>query len=290
MVFPRFLKRERRCQGKALKIYSPAQGLPGDSPLRPSLSLVRILLLPDVRRRTVVFSNFLQRLGSKQMPAPTSVKRPENVEYDKMGPDELFNACVNTACSEAWAEFRRRYDPLIRGVVASVLTGSARDMVDDVVQEIYVRLTRKQCHSLFGFIARRVHADFGFIKRVAVTTALDFKKKNSISFCPLEDPSEQGKIEPDAERAVAMREIMEALFRVTARTLHRDRNRRIILLHYRVGLTASQISALPGIRLTDKGVEGVIKKIVELMRAHLQLKSKSVKNEDAGSGTLREPA
>ena len=61
----------------------------------------------------------------------------------------------------------------------------------------------------------------------------------------------------DAEKAVLLREVNDALSRVAAGP-HLQRDRKVFLLYYRVGLSANAIAALPSIGLSTKGVESSI--------------------------------
>jgi RNA polymerase sigma-70 factor, ECF subfamily len=49
----------------------------------------------------------------------------------------------------------------------------------------------------------------------------------------------------------------------------KDRDRTIFWLYYRQGMTAKEITGLPGIGLSLKGVESALHRLVKLVRDHL---------------------
>lgn len=206
-----------------------------------------------------------------------------------MTPEDLFKACRDTADAEAWREFCRRYDGLIRNIVRRMLAHApvSADIVEDLVQETYVRLTAKNCRALADFRSQGPNSDFGFVKRVAASTVLDHFKRNSIPMISFEEIPESIPQEPDLDRALFVEECFDA---ATEPGQNRDRDRRIFLLYFRIGLKAREIAALRNIGLETKGVESVIHKTVGAIKKRLQLKRKPVHNKKADSGTVEEPA
>jgi RNA polymerase sigma factor (sigma-70 family) len=205
-----------------------------------------------------------------------------------MTPEDLFKACCDTSNAEAWGEFYRLYDALIRNIVRRMLARApASDIFEDLVQETYVRLTAKNCRALADFRSQGPNSDFGFVKRVAASTVLDHFKRNSISMISFEEIPESIPQEPDLDRALFVEECFDA---ATEPGQNRDRDRRIFLLYYRIGLKSREIAALRSIGLETKGVESVIHKTVGAIKKRLQLKRKPVHNKKADSGTVEEPA
>jgi len=73
---------------------------------------------------------------------------------------------------------------------------------------------------------------------------------------------------PPAEREILLREIDEQLATVSEPAA-RDRDRQIFWLYYRHGMTARAIALIPGIGLTQKGVESAIVRLTNHVRARL---------------------
>ncbi len=67
------------------------------------------------------------------------------------------------------------------------------------------------------------------------------------------------------EDRILLREIEELVDRIT----DTDRDKLVFLLYYRQGFTAKAISELPGIDLSEKGVESCILRLTRLLRQHI---------------------
>src|SRR5205807_605590 len=99
------------------------------------------------------------------------------MDYTALTPQELVKACTTMGNNIAWTEFVRRFQPLI----ASVIEKTARRcipvsaaLIDDLVQETYLRLCENQCRYLRTFESRHKEAIYGFIKVVAATVTMDY--------------------------------------------------------------------------------------------------------------------
>jgi DNA-directed RNA polymerase specialized sigma24 family protein len=206
-----------------------------------------------------------------------------------MTPEDLFKACSDTTNAEAWREFCGRYDGLIRKTIRRMLARAplSGDILEDLVQETYVRLARNGCRALADFRMKGPNTDFGLVKCVAVSTVLDHFKCNSIPMISFEEAGNSITEEPDIERGLFLEQCFRA---ATEKGSNRDRDRRIFLLYFRLGLKAREIAALRNIGLETKGVESVIHKTVSVIKKRLQLEPKKVKDKKADSDTVEEPA
>src|SRR5882724_5353716 len=93
-----------------------------------------------------------------------------------MSAAEILNACLETGSESAWIAFVQRFQPLIAGSISRVLRRygtSSPALIDDLVQETYLRLCRDNCRSLREFKARHEEAIFGYLKVIAISVALD---------------------------------------------------------------------------------------------------------------------
>jgi RNA polymerase sigma-70 factor, ECF subfamily len=183
-----------------------------------------------------------------------------------------------------WAEFIRRFHPLISTVAlrtARQWGEPAPGVLDDLVQETYLKLCSDDCRLLKNFHSQYPAAIFGFLKVVTANVvhdhfkALHAAKRGAGSF--LENVDDREGVEKDAvndsspsatstiEQAILFGEIDRCLIRgVAAPEL--PRSRRIFWLYYRCGLSARAIAALPNIELTTKGVESTILRLNRLVR------------------------
>jgi RNA polymerase sigma-70 factor, ECF subfamily len=206
------------------------------------------------------------------------------MNYASLPPDELIRICTETAQAAAWEEFIRRFNPLI----ARVVVRTARrwqevspHVLDDLVQETYLKLCAKNCRLLRTFESRQPESIYGYLKVVTANVVHDhFKEvhaaKRGLGATPedIDDVeikaastlapslSNQGSI----ERGLLLQEIDQQLARSVPIT-ELPRNRLIFWLYYRSGLSASAIASLPNIGLTTKGVESALLRLTRSIRA-----------------------
>jgi DNA-directed RNA polymerase specialized sigma24 family protein len=135
------------------------------------------------------------------------------------------------------------------------------------IPETYLRLCARDFRALRSFEHRHEGAFLGFVQVVAANIVRDhFRSVHRNKQTPAELAVEEkllaapreaaGGIE-SMERRVLIREIDSQLNLCTTGP-NQERNRRIFWLHYRSGLSACEIAALPGIGLGPKGVETLI--------------------------------
>lgn len=195
------------------------------------------------------------------------------IDYRQLGSQELLAECVTTNDAAAWEEFVRRFQPLIAGVVAraaSRWTALTAAIVDDLVQETYVKLCSEDFRRLREFKSRHEDAIFGYIKAIAYTVTIDHFKvhyaakrgarlRSSTDFdTSLRESGRPNSVEED----ILMREI-EAMAGEAAED---KRDRLIFDLYYRQGLTTRSIAEIPAIRLSQKGVESCLHRLTERIK------------------------
>jgi RNA polymerase sigma-70 factor, ECF subfamily len=199
------------------------------------------------------------------------------VTYQAQSNEQLLRSCAHSANAEAWEEFVRRFQPLIAGVVMRVAerygqTGSG--VVDELVQETFMKLCRNDSKALKEFKAEHDGAVYGFLKTVALNVAIDhFRSLQPRTEEPLEDwqataaeASAGGTA--SAEMSVLMEQVDGALTRSTSGET-RERDRTVFWLYYKHGFTAKAIAALPAVGLSVKGVETVIFRLTKAIRKSL---------------------
>ena len=189
------------------------------------------------------------------------------------------------AFEAAWAEFIRRFQPVIANVVIRTARHwgePPRHLLDDLVQETYLKLCADDCRLLRQFRSRHDDSIFGFLKVVTASVVRDhFKseraqKRDTNQTDALADDS---GMEPPATRGggslaaienqVRLREIDEAIYK-----LYKGpavvRNRAIFWLNHRDGMTASAIASIPGIGLNTKGVESILRRMTDMIQGHIE--------------------
>jgi RNA polymerase sigma-70 factor (ECF subfamily) len=201
------------------------------------------------------------------------------VEWSALSSDELIRACVGSGESAAWEEFVRRFRPLIAGTVirtARRYEECPAHLLDDLIQDTFLKICADRCRILRDFRPDSPDAIFGLLKKVAFCVthdhfrggftgkrwpgqrelALDSNAENTIA---------SGEGVPQVEREIFIQEIDEQLTGGSEpATVERDRQ--IFWLYYRHGMTSRAIAAIPGIGLTQKGVESAIQRLTAHVR------------------------
>lgn len=203
--------------------------------------------------------------------------------YDiSLSTEELVIACTESGNDKAWEEFVRRFRKVISTVVWRVARryGEASNtVVDDLIQETFLKICSDNCRLLRDFEPRHPDAFFGMIGVTAANVAHDYfrakrsdKRGAGVADCEL---SEVNTIAPDShrsgaaqiERNILLREIDSVLISLSSPSATRDRE--IFWLRYRQGFTTKAIAAIPSFRLTTKGVESILHRLTCLVRERL---------------------
>jgi RNA polymerase sigma-70 factor (ECF subfamily) len=205
------------------------------------------------------------------------------VRYAKVSSAELVRVCANSTDERAWAEFIRRFQM----VIASTVLRTARQwgeppraLLDDLVQDTYLKLCENNSRLLAGFRPRREDSIYGFLKVVAANVVHDhFKsalavKRGAGLTEPVLEPSQTdqatdgSKIFDEVSHRLQLDQIEKILRQVTAGK-DQERKRTIFWLRHRFGLTASEIASIPSIGLTTEGVESVLMRLATMIRGHV---------------------
>jgi DNA-directed RNA polymerase specialized sigma24 family protein len=183
-----------------------------------------------------------------------------------------------------WAEFIRRFHPLISTVVLRTARQWGEpipSLIDDLTQETYLKLCADNCRLLKNFRSQYPGAIFGFLKVVSANVVHDHFKASRAAkrgagnyLATLQDSegnetslvdSSRGSASSTVEQTILLDEIDRCLVDGVAPS-ELGRSRRIFWLYYRCGLSARAIAALPNIELTTKGVESTILRMNRLVR------------------------
>ncbi|HEY6489382.1 MAG: sigma-70 family RNA polymerase sigma factor [Terracidiphilus sp.] len=197
--------------------------------------------------------------------------------------NELARACAHSADAREWEELLRRCAP-IAGMVAGRITrmwlGTATpSVVDDIVQEAFLKLCEQDRKILRQFEPRGEDSFFGLLRVVTASVANDYfrrqhseKRGGKVVTTTIED--EPGGAIPalaetsgEMQRAVLFSELDQRLRSAPGASAERDRT--IFWLYYLQGLTADEIAALPASDLTAKGVESALRRVTSWLRKEL---------------------
>ena len=204
--------------------------------------------------------------------------------YSILSSEDLVKACVGSDNEAAWAEFIRRFQPVIAKVVGRTARRhwpqAPKHLVDDLVQETYLKLCADDCRLLRQFQSRQRDSIYGFLKVVAASVVLDhFKSERAqkrdtnqteaiSEHTPLDRPSPGSGTRLSIEDEIALRQIDDIVGKLyTGKIL--VRNRAIFWLHHRDGMTAQAIGSIPWIELNTKGVETVLRRMTHMIQSHI---------------------
>ena len=221
------------------------------------------------------------------------------VDYKTLPSAELVLHCLRTGEEPAWIEFVHRFQPLIASVALRVARqwGQAFPwVIDDLVQDTYLKLCADRLRFLETFKSSHEDAVYGYMKVFTANLAHDHfkawtaqKRGGRAETTSMEDsPASEGAVRVEPADALMIRKLLvgkvAACLEFITTGQNADRDRRIFWFYYRAGLSASAIATLPGIGLTTKGVESIILRLTRAVRQQLS----APKQEGASGGKTLE--
>ena len=206
------------------------------------------------------------------------------MDYKSISPEALTRACLESGEEPAWTEFIRRFHPLIARAVLRVSRqwGEASpQVVDDLVQETYLKLCAERASVLRNFSSSNENSIYAFIKVFTANLVHDqlkaaHAKKRGGSSSTTSVDSEV--LEPrflvahPPAAALERRLLIEKVALCLSGSIsgpNAERDRRIFWLYYRAGLSAHAIAEIPSVALGTKGVESIILRLTRVIRQKL---------------------
>ena len=225
--------------------------------------------------------------------------------YSSTSAEELIRACAESNEGVAWEEFVARFHrPISISVIRTAHPWGdiPQHVVDDLVQETYLKLCADRCRLLLGFALQHPEAISGYIKMIASNVVHDhFKSRHSQKRGAGRAQESLAEIDPIAgcgtlgspeaiQRQILLKQIDQCLGNCASGPDQR-RDRLIFWLYYQQGMSAKAIAALPTVGLTAKGVESAILRLTRLVREQIvQLRSESVGGKEPGQKGFRPAA
>jgi RNA polymerase sigma-70 factor (ECF subfamily) len=195
--------------------------------------------------------------------------------------DELLRQCAENPDHHAWTEFTQRFDRLIVSIINRVCrewTGTSPEVVEDLIQETYLKLCTNGYSLLANFQSRHPNAFLGYIKTVTTNVVYDYLRSahafkrdigKNVELDQAMNYLHTGHGQAESlENAIILNEIDHLLVQRGA-GLAEEKDRKIFWLYYRDGLTAKAIASTSGIDLTVKGVEGIIARMTKFVKKSL---------------------
>lgn len=209
--------------------------------------------------------------------------------------NDLAKACARSASAAEWEEFVSRCMPLASLVALRVsrmwVSDPSPATVDDIVQEVFLKLCEQQRRILRDFEPRGEDSFLGLLRIVTASVANDYfrrthstKRGGKVVTMSLTDEDAQspaGGTRPVAriEQSALYAQLDEKL-RSAPDTIG-ERDRALFWLYYRQGYTAEEIARLSAAGLTAKGVESALRRVTVWLREQVGSKGPGVQ---PGSG------
>ena len=192
----------------------------------------------------------------------------------KLTISEQWRRCVDTPGSAvAWNEFIRDTHALVAGIASRAARQwnvCDQSDVDDLTQDIYLKLSAV-ARSSARYFPDDDQGLLSYLKTTAANAARDALRSRFASKRGAHATFEIGdRLETligqrgaqDIDRGVLLQEL-DGLIAAP------DRERALFWLYYRQGLTAREIAAIPSVALTAKGVESLLHRMTEALKARL---------------------
>ena len=198
--------------------------------------------------------------------------------------NDLAKACARSADAAEWAEFLRRCTPLASLVALRVsrswVSFSSPATVNDIVQEIFMKLCEQERRILREFEPRGEDSFLGLLRLVSASVANDyFRRTHSakrggkvVTMALAEEgaPGPTASIHPTArlDQEVLLSQLDQKLR--SAPEVICERDRALFWLYYRQGLTAEEIAGHAGAGLTPKGVESALRRVAKWLKGEVE--------------------
>ena len=209
--------------------------------------------------------------------------------------NELAMACAHSADAAEWQDFVCRCVPLASLVALRVsrmwVRDPSRSTVDDIVQEVLLKLCEQERRILRDFEPRGEDSFFGLLRIVTASVANDYfrrmystKRGGKVVTMPLTDedaqiPLEVARPAAKVERSALLAELDEKLRSAPDEIGERDRA--LFWLYYQQGYTAEEIVRISAAGLSAKGVESALRRVTVWLRDEVGQKRSGVQ---AGPG------
>jgi len=194
------------------------------------------------------------------------------MEQEELPIRDLLHLCLGSEDQELWQEFVRRTQPLIANVTIRTIRRwhePAPSLVDDLIQDTFVKLFANDRKALRSLKNEYENTIFGYLRVVAANVVHDRFRQlpNKVEEIELTDdvlpPSPNGMDRMEFKRLKDdIHERLKALS--SSETYQRDES--IFWLYYEQGYTAKEISLLPAVGLSVKGVESTLQRLTRFLR------------------------
>jgi len=211
------------------------------------------------------------------------------MDYEGLPNNDLIKRCAEQpADRRAWNEFYRRFDDHIRAMViryGGLKRLYRQDLVDDLMQDAYVRLVKHDCKALKNFRGENENAIYTFLAFTARTAVDEYAKKRNAKKRrhqdePLDKPvsPEEGGLRlidilanpyaPSTDEKLMLESLQQEVEMILGEIIsghEKERDQKIFLCHVYEELTLQQISER--FALSPKRLRHIITEIKKRLKA-----------------------
>ncbi|MGB6690326.1 MAG: sigma-70 family RNA polymerase sigma factor [Terracidiphilus sp.] len=218
-----------------------------------------------------------------------------------MSVNELARVCAHSADAAEWEEFLRCTTPLASLAVTRVarlwVNRSSPALVDDIVQEVYLKLCEQERRILRQFEPRGEDSFLGLLRIVSTSVANDYfrrlysiKRGGKVGISQTSGDSAPNPPSGQGDSTAIQRSVLfgqlDSLLRSAPQAVN-DRDRHLFWLYYLQGFTAGEIASLPGVGLSPKGVESALRRICAWLRRQIESPPNKDRFDPVGRTTVR---
>lgn len=197
--------------------------------------------------------------------------------------NDLAKLCSHSAEVPEWEELVSKCSPLATIVARRISRLWVSDpnpaIIDDIVQEVFLKLCEHDRRILRDFEPRGEDSFFGLLRLVTASVTNDYfrrqystKRGGKVLTMPLLDGDSvlvaQTGVQPSRMQHSALLQQLDRKLLSAPKIIGR-RDRALFWLYYRQGFTAEEISRLPAAGLTAKGVESALRRVTTWLRAEI---------------------
>ena len=189
--------------------------------------------------------------------------------------NDLAKLCAHSADVPEWEELVRRCSPLATVVARRIsrlwVSDTSPAIIDDIVQDVFMKLCENDRRILRGFEPRGEDSFFGLLRIVTASVTNDYyrrqystKRGGKVLTMPLLEGdsslASHTAVQPSPMQHSALLQQLDRKL-LSAPKIIGARDRALFWLYYRQGFTAEEISRLPAAGLTAKGVESALRRV-----------------------------
>ena len=188
---------------------------------------------------------------------------------------DLLHLCLSSDEQTQWDEFVRRTQPLIASVIINTVRRwkqPAPSLVDDLIQDTYIKLFANERKALRAIKNEYENTIFGYLKVVASNVVRDHFRQpiNKADEIELSDAVlPPGPQDRERRKFLDRKEEIKRILETLASSATYERDVAIFWLFYEQGYTAKEISLLPAVELTVKGVEAALLRLTRYVSEKL---------------------